>query len=93
MYRSVARRIATVISMPVTINGTRVYRIGEALLHAGVSRATYFRWIKRRRIPDTRFRDRNGRRVFTEEELTRLTDEANRLVEASPQLRMSFNQF
>ena len=74
--------------MVLIIGGTMVYRIGEALRTAGVSRATYFRWVQRGRIADARYRDRNGRRVFTEEELRALTDEANKLVEASPQIRM-----
>jgi predicted site-specific integrase-resolvase len=71
--------------MPITANGTTVYRIGEALGMAGVSRATYFRWIRDGRIPDARFRDRNGRRVFTAEEVESLRAVVHRLVEASPQ--------
>lgn len=67
------------------IAGLRVYRIGEALKLANVSRATYFRWIKIGRIHDTRFKDRNGRRVFTEEEVQDLKHISEVLVE-SPQL-------
>lgn len=77
--------------MSVMIDGKQVYRIGEALSMAGLSRATFFRWVKDERITDTRYRDRNGRRVFTEDELQRLMATAHRLVEASPQLLLWFH--
>jgi predicted site-specific integrase-resolvase len=74
--------------MPFDIDGRTVYRIGEALREAGVSRATYFRWVREGQIADTEFRDRNGRRVLTAEELEHLKRFAHRLVE-SPQMRFS----
>jgi hypothetical protein len=77
--------------MPLLIEGQKLYRIGEALTAAPVSRATYFRWLKQHRIADTRYRDRNGRRLFTEEELETLKHEAQRLVEA-PQIRLKFEE-
>ena len=73
--------------MPVTIDGKTFFRIGEALREASVGRATFFRWVQQGQIPDTEFRDRNGRRVFTEEEVDRLKRFAHKLVEA-PQLRI-----
>ena len=75
--------------MPFLIDGKRVYRIGEALATASLSRATYFRWIKQGRIRDTHYKDRNGRRVFTEEELDELRRETDRLIEA-PQIPLTF---
>lgn len=75
--------------MPLTIDGTTVYRIGEALQEAGVSRATYFRWIRDGRLADVRYRDRNGRRVFTKEEVHGLTCMAKKLIDASPQGMLS----
>ncbi len=77
--------------MPVVIDGKKLYRIGEALAAAPVSRATYFRWLKLRRLPDTQFKDRNGRRLFTESELEGLKHEAQRLVEA-PQIPLKFDE-
>jgi hypothetical protein len=74
--------------MPMVIDGKKLYRIGEALAAAPVSRATYFRWLKQRRVPDTQYKDRNGRRLFTEAELEGLKHEAQRLVEA-PQTPMN----
>ena len=73
--------------MPVTIDGITLFRIGEALQEASVGRATFFRWVREGQIPDAEYRDRNGRRVFTSEEVDRLKRFAHRLVEA-PQLRI-----
>ena len=72
--------------MPIVLDGEEVYRIGEALAYAGVSRSTYYRWVREGRIEDTDYRDRNGRRVFTNEELKNLCSMAQQLVPASPQL-------
>jgi hypothetical protein len=77
--------------MAVVIDGKKLYRIGEALAAAPVSRATYFRWLKQRRLPDTQYKDRNGRRLFTEAELEGLKHEAQRLVEA-PQAHLKFDE-
>lgn len=73
--------------MPFSIEGRTVYRIGEALEQAHVSRATFFRWIKDGKIRDTQYKDRNGRRVFTPEELEDLKHAAGKLIE-SPQMSM-----
>ena len=54
--------------------------MGEALELAGLSRSTYFRWVREGRIRDVEYRDRNRRRVFTQEEL--------QLVPASPQMTL-----
>jgi predicted site-specific integrase-resolvase len=75
--------------VPLVIDGKKLYRIGEALSSAALSRATYFRWLKQGRVRDTQFKDRNGRRVFTEQELLDLKREAQRLVEA-PQIPLTF---
>lgn len=74
--------------MPLKLGDRVVYPIGEALSRAGLSRATYFRWVRSGRISDTRFKDRNGRRVFTEDELARLTKLVDRLVSEPEQLNI-----
>ena len=76
--------------MPVTIDGQILFTIGEALREAAISRATFFRWVKDGLIPDAQFRDRNGRRVLTAEEVAQLKRFAQRLI-AAPQLRMPFS--
>ena len=73
--------------MPVTIKGVTLYRISEALTEAGLSRATYFRWVRTGRVPDSRYKDRNGRRLFTPDEVLRLERVAHRLIESPSQLR------
>jgi hypothetical protein len=76
-------------SVPLVIEGRKLYRIGEALVVASVSRATYFRWLKLGLLKDTQFKDRNGRRVFTEDELEELKRESQKLVQ-SPQIPLTF---
>ncbi len=75
--------------MPLVIEGKKLYRIGEALASASLSRATYFRWLKQGRLRDTQFKDRNGRRVFTQHEMDELKREVQRLVEV-PQIPLRF---
>lgn len=77
--------------MPIVVNNTKLYRIGEALASASLSRATYFRWLKAGRLRETQFKDRNGRRLFTEEELQTLVDESKRLVQ-QPQIELKFGK-
>jgi hypothetical protein len=77
--------------MPVVIDGRKLYRIGEALAMAAISRATYFRWLKQQRLADTQFRDRNGHRLFTEREVGELKREALHLVQR-PQARFKFDE-
>lgn len=90
MYHYVSRRIETA-TVPIVVNNAKLYRIGEALASASLSRATYFRWLKTGRVRETQFKDRNGRRLFTEAELETLVNEAKRLVE-QPQIEMRFGE-
>jgi predicted site-specific integrase-resolvase len=78
--------------MPLVLNGRTIFTIGEALEQAGISRATYFRWIKQGRIRDAEYRDRNGRRVMTPEEVEALRSYSQRMVASSPQLNMEFGK-
>lgn len=68
-----------------------LFSIGEALARAGLSRSTYFRWVRSGRIPDTQFKDRNGRRVFTEDEVDLLNNVANQLRQTETQTRLEFD--
>lgn len=77
--------------MPIVVNNQKLYRIGEALAAASVSRATYFRWLKAGRLRETQYKDRNGRRLFTETELEFLVGEAKKLIE-QPQFEMRFGE-
>lgn len=65
--------------MPVAVNGRTYYRTAEACMMAGTSRNTLFRWIREGLFDDVGVRDRKGWRLFTEEDVTRLKEEVNRI--------------
>jgi len=74
--------------MVLLIEGMELRRIGDALRKAGVSRATYFRWVRSGRVPDTKYKDRNGRRVFTLEEIEDLRRIAHHLISSPSQVEL-----
>ena len=76
--------------MPIELQDKTVWQIGEALKEVGLSRSTYFRWVKAGRVPDVVFRDRNGRRVFTREEIEQLKSVAQQLLNPNPQTLLTF---
>lgn len=88
--QAVSRRASMSCNVPTTLKDRIVFSIGEALSKAGVSRSTYFRWVRSGRIPDTQFKDRNGHRVFTEEEIRILDNFANQLRDSNAQIRLEF---
>ena len=70
--------------MPIEINGQIYYRTSEICVKAGVSRATVFRWLKAG-ILSRCLRDRRGWRLYTEDDLLRISSEANKIAtEESP---------
>jgi predicted site-specific integrase-resolvase len=76
--------------MPLHIQGRDLYPIGEVLSRVGLSRSTYFRWVKAGRVHDTKYKDRNGRRVFTQEEVEELTKTVQKLEDRDPQVQIAF---
>lgn len=66
--------------MPVVINGRRYYRTQEACREAGISRATWFRWLSENIIEDVKHRDRKGWRLFTDEDIERIKAIVNTVV-------------
>jgi predicted site-specific integrase-resolvase len=46
---------------------------------AGTSRNTLLRWIREGRFVDVKFRDRNGWRLFAEDDIERLKVEVNKI--------------
>jgi excisionase family DNA binding protein len=66
--------------MSQTINGIVYYQTREACKLSGISRATFFRWLKDGTIPDVKLKDRRGWRLFTEEEVENLKKEANKVI-------------
>ena len=63
--------------MPVEIEGKRFYRTNEALKIIGISKATWFRWLKEKKVEDVVHKDIRGWRLFTDEEVERIRKYAN----------------
>jgi predicted site-specific integrase-resolvase len=53
--------------------------IAEACAIAGTNRNTLLRWIREGRFADVKTRDRNGWRLFGEDDIERLKIEVNKL--------------
>jgi len=66
--------------MALKINGIKYYKTNEACKMAGISRATFFRWLKERTIQDVKHKDRRGWRLFTDEDIENLKREANKVI-------------
>jgi predicted site-specific integrase-resolvase len=67
--------------MPVSINHQTYYMITEACAMAGTNRNTLLRWIREGRFIDVKIRDRNGWRLFAEDDVERLKVEVNKIKE------------
>ena len=65
--------------MPTTIRRETYYRTSEAAQRAGITRSTLLRWLDSGIIEDTTQRDRRGWRLFTEADIKRIEEEANRV--------------
>ena len=65
--------------MPVVINGKKYYRTVEACQIAGISRSTFFRWLKQQSFEDVANFDRRGWRLFAKNDLKRLKAEVNQI--------------
>jgi predicted site-specific integrase-resolvase len=58
--------------MPTIIRGDAYFRTAEACGLAGISRITFFRWIRSGKFEDVCTADRHGWRLFTEDDVNRL---------------------
>ena len=67
--------------MPLVIGGVQYYRTTEAARNIGVSRSTLLRWLSQGRVEVPVRRDRNGWRVFNEEDLDLLRQTADQIEE------------
>jgi hypothetical protein len=65
--------------MPVKLEGRTYYNTQEACTIAGTNKYTYLRWVRQRKVIDVVNRDRNGWRLFTEEDLCRLKSQVNHI--------------
>jgi len=64
--------------MAIVINHQTCYRTAEVCQMVGISRSTLARWIRSGIIGDVSHRDRRGWRLFTEADIKRIQEEANR---------------
>lgn len=65
--------------MPTTIRGTTYYRTAEACHMAGISKNTFFRWLRSGEFEDVVTADRHGWRLFSDVDLERLCEKAQRI--------------
>ncbi len=79
--------------MPVTINGKTYYRTAEVCQIAGISRNTFFRWVREGSFADVRNVDRRGWRLFTKKDLERLNAEANHIRLNKPKAESSYQYY
>jgi len=64
--------------MSVLIDNKKYYRTKEACDKAGISKATFHRWIKQGVISDNIIKDRRGWRLFSEADIKNIRMEAAR---------------
>ncbi len=65
--------------MPVTMSGKTYYFSAEACEMACTNRNTYLRWVRENKFTDVVHRDRNGWRLFTEDDVQRLKSKVNKI--------------
>ena len=58
--------------MPLTISGKKYYHTQEALALMGLPRSTFFKWLREEKIADAKYKDRNGWRLFSDDEIKRI---------------------
>ena len=63
--------------MSVEIEEKRFYRTNEALKIIGISKATWFRWLKEKKVEDVAHKDLRGWRLFTDDEVEKIRKYAN----------------
>ena len=63
--------------MALELNGRTYYSTQEACKLVGTNRNTFLRWVRQNKFTDVKHRDRNGWRLFTENDLKRLKAKVN----------------
>ncbi len=66
--------------MPITINDQTYYRTAEVYAMLGVSRNTLYRWLHKGILGETELRDSRGWRLFTRDEINKLSTAINRVI-------------
>ena len=73
--------------MPVTINGQTYYRTAEVYRILGISRNTLYRWLYKGILREIEFRDSRGWKLFTRDEVNKLSDAINRITKTNRYLK------
>ena len=66
--------------MPLIIADKKYYRTQEALTLMGLPRSTFFKWLKEERIKDAQYKDINGWRLFSDEEIKKVKKYKEKLI-------------
>jgi DNA-binding transcriptional MerR regulator len=69
--------------MPLKIDGQTFYNTKEACRLAGANRDTLMRWVRQNTFTDVEYRDRNGWRLFTDDDIQRLKARINHIEKVS----------
>jgi predicted site-specific integrase-resolvase len=64
--------------MPIKVDGKTYYQTSEAARMAGISRSTLLRWLDQGIINESNLRDRRGWRIFAQEEIKTIIEEAQK---------------
>lgn len=70
--------------MPVSLSGQLFYKTAEACALAGTTKSTFLRWVREGVFTDVETRDRNGWRLFTEDDIYRLQTKVQNVSRISP---------
>ena len=65
--------------MPLKLDDRTFYNTREACKLAGTNRHTFLRWVRQKKFTDVEHRDRNGWRLFTEDDVQRLKAQVNHI--------------
>jgi len=66
--------------MPIKVDGKLYFQTSEAARMAGISRSTLLRWLDQGIISESNRRDRRGWRIFAQEEIDTIIDEAQKFL-------------
>ena len=72
--------------MPVQIDNQTYYRTAEVCRMVGISRSTFFRWLKDGVLGEAEYRDRRGWRLLTEDDVAKLKAESSKVAISSSQV-------
>lgn len=65
--------------MPLELDDQTFYNTREACKLAGTNRHTFLRWVRQKKFTDVEHRDRNGWRLFTDDDVQRLKAHVNHI--------------